>query len=200
MAISNGYCTLADVKASLRISDTVDDALIEIAVESASRLIDSYCARVFYSMGTATRYFSAQDAYYCPINDIQSLTTLKTAVNSNGTFDITWAAQDYQLEPLNGYADGITMPYTGIRALWRYLFPTIGENALVQITGVWGWASVPIAIKQATVIQAARIFKRNDSPLGVAGFGDMGVLRVGRSLDPDVQQLVDPYRLVRNFA
>jgi hypothetical protein len=50
------------------------------------------------------------------------------------------------------------------------------------------------------VIQAARIFKRNDSPLGVAGFGDMGVLRVGRSLDPDVQQLVDPYRLVRNFA
>jgi len=200
MAISNGYCTLADVKASLRISDTVDDALIEMAVESASRLIDTYCARTFYNMGTATRYFSAQDAYYCPINDIQSVTTLKTAVNSNGSFDVTWAAEDFQLEPLNGFADGVTMPYTGLRALWKYLFPTIGENALVQVTGVWGWASVPISVKQATVIQASRIFKRNDSPLGVAGFGDMGVLRVGRSLDPDVQQLIDPYRLVRNFA
>jgi hypothetical protein len=200
MAISNGYCTLADVKASLRISDTVDDALIEMAVESASRLIDTYCARTFYNMGTATRYFSAQDAYYCPINDIQSVTTLKTAVNSNGSFDVTWAVEDFQLEPLNGFADGVTMPYTGLRALWKYLFPTIGENALVQVTGVWGWASVPISVKQATVIQASRIFKRNDSPLGVAGFGDMGVLRVGRSLDPDVQQLIDPYRLVRNFA
>jgi len=200
MAISNGYCTLADVKASLRISDTVDDALIEMAIESASRLIDTYCARTFYNMGTATRYFSAQDAYYCPINDIQSVTTLKTAVNSNGSFDVTWAAEDFQLEPLNGFADGVTMPYTGLRALWKYLFPTIGENALVQVTGVWGWASVPISVKQATVIQASRIFKRNDSPLGVAGFGDMGVLRVGRSLDPDVQQLIDPYRLVRNFA
>lgn len=200
MAISNGYCTLADVKASLRISDTVDDALIEMAVESASRLIDTYCARTFYNMGTATRYFSAQDAYYCPINDIQSVTTLKTAVNSNGSFDVTWAAEDFQLEPLNGFADGVTMPYTGLRALWKYLFPTIGENALVQVTGVWGWASIPISVKQATVIQASRIFKRNDSPLGVAGFGDMGVLRVGRSLDPDVQQLIDPYRLVRNFA
>jgi len=200
MAITNGYCTLADVKASLRISDTVDDSLIELAVESASRLIDTYCARVFYNMGTATRYFSAQDAYYCPINDIQSISLLKTAVNSNGSFDVSWDATDYQLEPLNGFADGVTTPYTGVRALWRYLFPTIGENALVQITGVWGWASIPTGVKQAAIIQAARIFKRNDSPLGVAGFGDMGVLRVGRSLDPDVQQLIDPYRLVRNYA
>jgi len=200
MAITNGYCTLADVKASLRISDTVDDSLIELAVESASRLIDTYCARVFYNMGTATRYFSAQDAYYCPINDLQSLTTLTTAVNSNGSFDVNWEIGDWQLEPLNGFADGVTTPYTGIRALWRYLFPTIGENALVRVVGVWGWASIPSGVKQAAIIQAARIFKRNDSPLGVAGFGDMGVLRVGRSLDPDVQQLIDPYRLVRNYA
>jgi hypothetical protein len=49
------------------------------------------------------------------------------------------------------------------------------------------------------VIQAARIFKRNDSPLGIAGFGDMGVLRVGRALDPDVQQLVEPYRRINGF-
>jgi hypothetical protein len=59
---------------------------------------------------------------------------------------------------------------------------------------------VPIAITQACVVQASRLFKRLDSPLGVAGFGDLGVVRVGRALDPDVEQLVSPYRRMRGFA
>jgi hypothetical protein len=54
-----------------------------------------------------------------------------------------------------------------------------------------------VAVKQATVIQAARIFKRNDSPLGIAGFGEMGAVRVGVQLDPDVKHLIDVYRKVR---
>jgi len=35
MAITNGYCTLADVKAALRIIDSVDDSLIEQSIEAA---------------------------------------------------------------------------------------------------------------------------------------------------------------------
>jgi hypothetical protein len=65
---------------------------------------------------------------------------------------------------------------------------------------VFGWPSVPIAIKQATIIQASRIFKRLDSPLGVAGFGDLGAIRVTRDLDPDVAQLVMPYKRMRNVG
>jgi Phage gp6-like head-tail connector protein len=209
MAITNGYATLAQVKSALRITDTVDDALIELAIEAASREIDAYCARVFYSMGTASRFFSATDPYFCPIDDLTEITELATALTSNGNYDTVWANPstgqnngDYQLEPLNATAptDGILQPYTGIRALWRYLFPTIGGNALVRVTGTWGWASVPTPIKQAAVIQSTRIFKRNDSPLGVAGFGDMGVMRISSQLDPDVRQLIEPYKLARNFA
>jgi hypothetical protein len=37
-----------------------------------------------------------------------------------------------------------------------------------------------------------RQFKRYDSPLGVAGFGDIGVMRVSR-VDPDVAALLEPY-------
>ena len=50
MAITNGYCTLNELKASLRIpvSDTVYDALLELAVESASRDIDQATERIFY--------------------------------------------------------------------------------------------------------------------------------------------------------
>jgi hypothetical protein len=209
MAITNGYCTLAQVKSALRITDTVDDAMLELAVEAASREIDGFCGRVFYNMGSSSRFFAASDPYFCPIDDLISITELATALTSNGNYDTVWANPtsgqnngDYQLEPLNATypTDGIVAPSTGIRALWRYLFPTIGGNALVRVTGTWGWSSVPTAITQATIIQASRVFKRLDSPLGVAGFGDFGAIRVSGSIDADVRQLIEPYRLTRNLA
>jgi len=197
MAITNGYASLNDIKASARITDNVDDAMLELAVESASRMIDSYTQRYFYNAGTATRYFVPQDNYVTEIDDLITLTELKTTGTND--YDTTWGTKDYQLEPLNGTVDGLTgYPATRIRAIDDYLFniETSGE-ATVRITGVWGWAAIPVAVKQATIIQAARIFKRNDSPVGVAVFGDMGVIRVGAQLDPDVRQLVEVYRKVR---
>lgn len=196
MAITNGYCTLAQVKASLRITDEVDDDLLELAVESASREIDQACERVFYQVDGATRVFAARDSFVTEIDDLRSLTTLKTAQDGDRVFDTTWETKDYQLEPLNGISGGIPHPFTQIRAVDDYIFPMDGGEALVQVTGDWGWASVPTAIVQATVILSARIYKRNDSPLGVAGIGDLGVIRVGR-LDPDVQALIHPFMKVR---
>lgn len=201
MAITNGYATLAETKSALRITDSVDDSLLEMAIESASRLIDGYAGRQFFSSGTATRYFTADDDFVCEIDDISSSNiTLVTAMDADAVFDTTWATTDYQLEPLNAVLDGQAWPYTRIRAVGDYLWPISGGEALVKLTAVFGWPAVPIAIKQATIIQASRIFKRLDSPLGVAGFGDLGVMRVSSSLDPDVAQLVAPYRRLRNMA
>ena len=201
MAITNGYASLNETKAALRITDSVDDSLLEMAIESASRLIDGYAGRQFFSSGTAIRYFTADDDFVCEIDDISSSTiTLVTAMDADAVFDTTWATTDYQLEPLNGVLDGQAWPYTRIRAVGDYLWPISGGEALVKLTAVFGWPAVPIAIKQATIIQASRIFKRLDSPLGVAGFGDLGVMRVSSSLDPDVAQLVAPYRRLRNMA
>jgi hypothetical protein len=196
MAIVNGYCTLAEIKASARISDSVDDSLLELAVESASRMVDSYTQRYFYNAGTATRIFAPQDSYVTEIDDLVSLSVLQTS--DGDSFGTTWAAKDYQLEPLNGVVDGLTgYPSTRIRAVDDFIFNMLDGEATVRITGVWGWSAVPVAVKQATVIQAARIFKRNDSPLGIAGFGEMGAVRVGVQLDPDVKHLIDSYRKVR---
>jgi hypothetical protein len=199
MAITNGYCTLADVKAALRITDAVDDSLLEMAVESASRLIDGYAYRYFYNAGTATRDFVAEDSYLTIIDDLISISELKTT-DEIGSDYVTWSADDYQLRPVNGKIDGLSVPYTSILSTDDLLFNIKGQQALVRVTGVWGWTAVPIAIKQACVIQSSRIYKRLDSPLGVAGFGDLGAIRVGRALDPDVEQLVMPYRIMRNFS
>ena len=197
MAITNGYCTLDELKASLRIpvSDTLDDDLLELAVESASRDIDQACERIFYSTA-ATRIFTPRDGLNCEIDDLASVTTIKTSSGADGVFDVTWTSTDYQLMPLNGVAGGMTVPYDLIYAVGDYTFPMSGQEATVQVNGTWGFTSVPTAIKQATVLLSARIFKRNDSPGGVMGFGDLGIIRVGR-MDPDIDRLIQPYKKLR---
>ena len=198
MAITDGYATLSDVKAALRITDNVDDSLLEISIEAASREIDGWCERVFTS-STATRIYRPTDVFSVDVDDLQSITTLKTDSDGDGVFDVTWETTDYQLNPLNGIAGGITTPYTQVRAIGEYLFPIYeprnvnANEASIQITGVWGWASIPTAVKQACIILSMRQFKRYDSPTGVMGFGDLGVMRVGR-VDPDVEKLLMPFR------
>ena len=208
MAIVNGYATKNQIKAALRIgtADVLDDDLIENCAGAASRLIDGFCNRKFWAVGSATtRVFQAEDSFFCSIDDISGTAiTLQTSTNADGVFDTTWSPTDWQLEPLNGNLDGIEWAYDKIRAIGDYLFPTVnanyGSQALVKVTANFGWPYVPETITQATIIQASRIFKRYDSPLGVAGFGDMGAIRVSRALDPDVAQLVEPYRRMRLFA
>jgi len=227
MAIVNGYATLAEVKASLRINDSVDDALLEIAIDSASRQIDGLCGRNFVVAGTAAtdRYFIAGNNNYIWVDDIASTTGLVivTSDNLDGNYGNTWGTADYQLEPLNNYSAGITWPFTRIRSTMNKSFPTGGyggyggyngyggfgnyggissmggQLAGVKVTARWGWPALPSAIKQATMLLAGRMFKRFDSPLGVAGFGDLGAIRVSR-VDPDVASLVDPYIIRRNVA
>jgi len=198
MAITNGYCSLADLKAALRVQDSIDDSLLELAIESASREIDGYCERVFYST-SGTRVYAPTNIYTVTTDDIISVTTLKSS--SDGvTYDITWTTSDYQLEPLNGVAGGLVTPFTRIRATGNYLMPSFSVGtfyeleALIQVVGVFGWSAVPAAIRQATVILAMRLFKRLDAPLGMIS-NDMGSMRVGR-FDPDVEALVAPFRKV----
>ncbi len=195
MAITNGYCTLAELKASLGITDAIDDAILEQAISSASRTIDRYCARNFYKV-TATRLFSPRDSYICDIDDLVSLTSLRTTDDDTQTYDITWSASDYQLEPLNGVVDGMITPYTRIRAIGAYTFLTLDGEATVRIEGQFGFNAVPDEVNYATIIQASKLYKRKDSPLGVIS-GEYGAMRVGVRLDPQVTELVDAWRRIR---
>ena len=197
MAITNGYATLNEVKAAARITDSVDDSLLEMAIESSSRLIDGYCERSFYTSGTATRYFVPRSSYVCDVDDLAG-TAITVAVSEavDGNYNLTLdTATDLQLEPLNRSASGVAFPVTRLRMIGDYVFPynELGE-ASVRVTGVYGFGTaVPMAVRQACVLMSLRQFKRYDSPLGVAGFGDMGALRVSR-VDPDIQALLQPYR------
>lgn len=120
---------------------------------------------------------------------------VKTDDNGDGTFETTWDATgspaDYQAEPLvrvNGY------PYTRIVAIDDKAFPVSTRRALVQVTAQWGWAAVPIDVEQACLILAAKFFQRRQTSTGVIGFDAMGAtVRITRR-DPDVTDLIDPFR------
>ena len=193
MAITNGYVTLAEVKAAARITDSVDDALLETTIEASSRLIDGHTERRFYTNGTETRYYAADHHYWVDVDDLASTTiTLETSSSVDGNYDQTWASDDFQLEPHNSIASGLAWPATRIRAIGDYLFPVSRETA-VKVTSVFGFGTaVPTAVKQACLIQSLRQFKRYDSPLGIT-FGELGGMRVTR-MDPDIEALLRPYR------
>lgn len=201
MAITNGYTTLQEVKSILRITDALEDTLLERCIESASRHIDRYCERSF-TAGSATRVFAPNDSYLCEIDDLISVTTIKTSTDADGVYDTTWASDDYQLEPLNAISGGVYSPYTRIRAVGDYLFPTINwpesqGEATVEVSGTFGYGTaIPTDVIQACNLLAIREFKRYDSPLGVAGFGEIGVVRVSRT-DPDIESLLAPFRKLR---
>lgn len=208
MTMVNAYATLNQLKSWIGVgtADTLDDSMFEMAIESASRMVDDDCDRVFYASGTGVaRVYSPDDHYIAHIDDAISITTVATDQDGTGTFATTWTAStDYQLEPLNGLVGGQAWPYTRIRAIGGKTFPSstypftsdVGE-ATLRVTGQWGFGTaVPTAITQATLILAARIAKRGDSPLGVAGFGDMGAMRVTRN-DPDYTNLISRYQRVK---
>ncbi len=124
------------------------------------------------------------------VDDLLSVTTLATDDDGGRTWATTWASTDYELVPSNAVVDG--QPYTAIETSpnGTYWFPLINRG--LKIAGSFGYATTtPAVIREACLIQAARIFKRKDSPFGVAGVGELGVMRIS-ALDPDVKMLLHP--------
>ena len=196
------YCTLNELKASLRITDNVDNSLLAQAITSSSGWIDGYCERTFeVAAATATTRDYAPSGRYeiLPIDDAVAVTQVAIDDDLDGSFATILGAQDWQAEPLNSRAGGLTLPVMRLRPFEDGYWPMdIYEGRkTVRVTARFGWSAVPGAVKQACILQSARVFTRLDSPLGVAGFGEMGAMRVSRFLDPDVDALLKPYRRIQ---
>ena len=198
MTITDGYCTLDELKSWLRSSLNLSDAILEANIESASRMIDRFTGHQFYPQTSATaRVFTACHLDLIEVDDISSTTGLivKTDQNYDGTFEYTWSAStDYQLEPLNNLTRG--------RAVWRirrkqfgtYWFP-VSDEALVQVTAKWGWPAIPDQVKTACLIQAARLVNRRDSALGFVQSPEIGSSdRLRAQMDPDAMALLAPFQ------
>lgn len=191
------YCTPEMLKSRRGITDSHDDAEILGACFATSQWIEEeYCERFFYRQ-TATLTFEADDLYCLKVPDLVSVTTLKTDVDGDGTFETTWSASDYQLLPANATALLLKKPYDQIKALGS-TFPVVrngrGVRAdRVQIVGVWGWPAVPAPVTEAAQILASDYLKLGSMAFGVAGYGEYGAVRARMS--SPAMTMLDAFRL-----
>ena len=192
MAITNGYATLAEAKLKLDIptATTTWDTEIENAVEAASRAIDHYCNRRFYqSSADETLYFTPISGRLCFIDELLTITSLKTDDDIDGVYETTWTTDDYVLSPYN------TTPKSSIETTtWGDLYFSPSLQRSVQVVGKFGYSNgAPLDIKLACLIWASRIQKRRDAILGIAGTSQFGQVKLIDVMDPDVKQLLRPF-------
>jgi hypothetical protein len=199
------YITRAQLKAHLSIPvlDTDDDVALARVVASTSRAVEKWCRRRTFGQDAAasTRTFHA-DGYGCVyVDDIATATGLAVATDDDddGVFEQSWTVStDFALEPVNALADDL--PVTRLVAVGDLWFPAGCARASVSVTATFGWPAVPDEVVEATLIKAARLFGRKDTPNGVAGSGEFGVVRITNREDPDVVALLAPFRRLVSVA
>lgn len=173
MAIVDGYATLDEVKADLRLTTTTDDERIERCIEAASRRIDQMSGRKWAAAVTEARTFRANGAYAW-IDECDTITLVEQSDDQ-----ATWTAV------ASGY---VTNPSGPVRKL--QLTTGVEWQRFVRVTATFDGAAVPPQVNQGCRIEAVRLFKRPDTPEGVL-VGDFGSARLGR-IDPDVLALIRP--------
>jgi hypothetical protein len=193
VAITNGYCTLQQLRDHFGDSGaSLPTSLLERAINAASREIDEFCGRRFWIDETVqTRLYRPEFDDLVWVDDIATRTGLviKTDSTGDGTYATTWATTDYELQPLNADVNGGAYCWTRIAAVGRYRFPTTGQYPGLQLIGKGGWSAEPPEVEQACIIRSAALVKRFESPFGVAGAGEFGVMRISRR-DVDVYALL----------
>lgn len=144
--MTNAYAGLSTLKSAavLNITGTSFDSRLLALLEDASRWIDGYCNRHFYVLIT-TRRFNGDDSRALNVPDLVSVTSLKTDEDSDRTYELTWAAGDYLLYPLNAEPQQPWgRPYTRIlvdvEGGNRPSFPAGGPT--VEVAGKWGYREV----------------------------------------------------------
>lgn len=190
--------TDADLASYLGISDVDDTGLLIQAVNAANQAVVNHCERTFdkTAVASASARLFWSDRWACKTNDFWETTALDVKVDTSldGTYATTLVLNtDFYLEPLNGIRNGAVWPYSKIVTLGSP-FPCNVRRPPLQVTASWGWTAIPDAVRTATLIKAAKIYKRNQSVEGVlGGFADFGVVRVSRAEDPDIVGLLQPY-------
>ena len=196
MAITNGYCTLKEYKLRFRksaIDSVEDDPVLEDVITAVCREIDVLTSRRFYS-ASETRYYTPEMADRLYVDDLISITTLKTDEDGDRTYENTWTTSDYDLMPLNASLRGEPYSWIDITPNGDYTFPILAKS--IELAGSFGWSAVPAQIREASLMGAHRLMKRFDTPLGVSASAAVGEIQIAvtslRS-DPDWMALIEGF-------
>lgn len=190
--MANEYIPIELLKSSLKITDSDREDLLEQALTGASRGIDNFTGRRFWLDETpSARVVNPRRNVVCDeegshllVDDIGDAAGLLVEVGRGSSWtDVTASVEAEPTDALDKDEPVTKLLY--LLGLWRY---AAGQR--VRITARWGWPVIPDVVKTATLIQAGRLYKRKDSPEGILGSAEWGVVRLAR-IDPDMQALLE---------
>lgn len=191
------YISVDDLREWLAVGDHADDGLLADSVNAATRAVDAHCAQRFEPTGTVEAralHGPRDDTLWLPSGWTIATTVglvVKTDDNDDGTYETTWTATtDYVCLAGAVGGDGWARPADRVFAVGGRSWPRLRRPS-VQITATWGWATTPEPVRRASLIVAAELWKLKDAPLGVAGFGEFGVVRVRDN--PVAARLLAPF-------
>ena len=201
MAVVNGYTTLAELKSYIGLSGSGQDTNLENAINGASRQIDAITGRFFYQTSSESKFFTPVNVIFLEVPDISTPSGLVVQLDTtdDGSYDKTLTIDtDFYLKPIDAgnQVDGEEFaPITEIAILdtrsSERFDPTIVKN--VKITAQFGYSAVPKSIKQATLIQGLRLFKRKDAPFNILGNEHTIQKELFNKIESNVRELVKRY-------
>lgn len=184
MAIGTAYATLTQFKNHLEIPVTDvnanRDAMLQLALDSASREIEDHCGRQFNQDSVVSaRKYTLSSKKLVLVDEFFTTTGLIVQLGQVGfPFVNTWASTDFECEPFNGVVGGVPgWPFNRVTfsPYGPYIWPLFDR---VQVTAQWGWAAVPSPVIEACLLLAATNWKLKDAALGTAGFSKFGTVQV----------------------
>jgi hypothetical protein len=195
------YVDKDDLKGMIGLTGSGQDNNIDNAINASSRLIDQITGRHFYkSESVQVKHFTPNNEYILDVPDIANTTGLIVQLDTtdDGSHDKTITLDtDFYLKALNvtDMEGDYNIPYQSLVILDRRSSERFDPDIVkqVKITAIWGWENIPDAIKQATLLQASRLWKRKDSPFSTYGSSETGEMELFQKMDPDAKTLVRPY-------
>lgn len=224
MTSTISYATAIELRAEIDKTTTrgITDANLQLILDAAARAIDNFTGRrqdgYEAPAAAVARVFAGSGATYQWLQSDAAQIT-EVAVKDSATDDdyTAWATTDwiaFSGDPM--CPDFNSLPYTAVM-----VDPTGDETLFtggayttvpgfrpsvtggrgvptVQITARWGYAAtVPDAIKQATIMQATRWYKRLQSAMadGLGG-PELGRLVYSKPIDPAINMLLRQGRFI----
>lgn len=218
------YATVTELRNQIQKAGTTTDVELSLILDAVSESIDNFCNRPdgFVSIVNATaREYTGDGSTIQWLDECTVISLVEVKDSPSDTSYVSWAAADwiagrgdparpdfnrtpFRFVIVSGVGDFAVFTdgtfFSGRRGFRPTSTPHGRGVPTVRITANWGHsATVPFVIKQATIAQSARWFKRAQSAwqdeTATTAFGALKFKT--RKLDPDIQYMLIDGRLVR---
>jgi hypothetical protein len=197
------------------------DYEMQVAIHAVANWINRYCGRHFYQLQETRTYMPVTiwELPIDDIAPSTAASTqVNLDYDGDGVFETSWGnpaspvgtgtmyalklatPSNYEDNYNPNAAGGVPLPYTQLQAFmagattngeWLpFVWPYTHMNR-VQIVANWGWDYIPPEVQQASLMLCTDIYKSKDTPWGMAGTSETGLVRV--QSNPWVCELLRPY-------